>query len=454
MNVLMGKIKIQLLSRRSIQITAILASLCVIMSFVGIEKYMLLQEATQDYIACEEAARKLQQGSDTLTKQVRLATATGEQKYIDAYFEEANVTRSRETAIDEFTDLNGSSDAINKLNQAMIVSDDLMQTEYYAIRLVEESSHMPTSRWPKEILVTKLLPEDEKLSDVGKMDKAQHMVTGVNYENTKDEISEKIMSALNTLIDESMERQQQEFGNLSKLMIFIGTCGILFVVMVLLYCTVMSYGIVKPLLFYNKSIKEGLISPVQGVMELQALAENYNKIYKEKSEKEMVMKYQAEHDPLTDLLNRRSFTHILEFLEDKESKFSLIIADVDFFKEVNDTYGNEKGDQILQNVAALLKKSFRPTDYVCRIGGDEFAVIMIDTPSDAKPVIEKKIHEINSNLMLTKGDLPQVSISAGVAFFEQKDRNGDLFSKADKALYYIKENGRCGCAFYPLTDKE
>ena len=90
------------------------------------------------------------------------------------------------------------------------------------------------------------------------------------------------------------------------------------------------------------------------------------------------MKHQAEHDPLTELLNRRSFDKILKLYEEDESSFALILADVDTFKSINDTCGHAAGDRILKKVAALLQSMFRSVDYVCRIGGDEFAIIMVD----------------------------------------------------------------------------
>lgn len=84
-----GNLKIRTLGNWSLGITAVLAILCIAMSILGFRKYEVLQSSTRDYIACEAAAQRFQTGSDTLTRQVRLAAATGEQTYIDAYFEEA-----------------------------------------------------------------------------------------------------------------------------------------------------------------------------------------------------------------------------------------------------------------------------------------------------------------------------------------------------------------------------
>lgn len=125
-----GKIKIRSVSNWNIVTTIILAILCVSVSLFGFTQYAVLRSAMQDYISCESAAHELQDGSDTLTKQVRLAAATGDFSYIDAYFEEANVTRSREKALEDLAALDDSSDAIQALQEALLASVNLMQTEY------------------------------------------------------------------------------------------------------------------------------------------------------------------------------------------------------------------------------------------------------------------------------------------------------------------------------------
>ncbi len=165
------------------------------------------------------------------------------------------------------------------------------------------------------------------------------------------------------------------------------------------------------------------------------------------------MKYQAEHDPMTGVLNRGSFDQILKSTVKDKRNFALILADIDNFKNVNDTYGHIVGDTILKRVSKLLAEAFRSIDHVCRIGGDEFAVIMMDLTSDFQYVIENKIAEINNELV-TNGDLPPVSLSVGAAFTDKENPNENLFNDADKALYYVKNSGRKGCHIYSSKDRK
>ena len=104
----------------------------------------------------------------------------------------------------------------------------------------------------------------------------------------------------------------------------------------------------------------------------------------------MLIRHKAEHDLLTDLLNRGSFDKLLDLYEKGDAPFALIIVDVDSFKTVNDTYGHTEGDAILKKVSGLLLSAFRSIDYVCLIGGDEFAVIMVEMTSELKYTIQEK----------------------------------------------------------------
>lgn len=202
------------------------------------------------------------------------------------------------------------------------------------------------------------------------------------------------------------------------------------------------------MIIYDDSIQRGEIFPVVGALELQKLAETYNRVYQENQETQKLIRHQAEHDALTELLNRGSYERILDIYETGDSPFALILIDVDTFKSVNDTYGHAMGDIILQKVATLLKRTFRSIDYVCRIGGDEFAIIMVEMTSDLKYTIEEKIEAVNETLSKEVDGVPAVSLSVGVAFSDRDNAEDNIFKDADKALYYIKEHGRHGCKIF------
>ena len=121
------------------------------------------------------------------------------------------------------------------------------------------------------------------------------------------------------------------------------------------------------------------------------------------------------------------------------------------FKDVNDTYGHTVGDQLLQKVAAAIDYHFRATDYVCRIGGDEFAVILTEVTPQNRAIIEAKLKLIADDLRDTSDGLPVATLSAGIAFSSDIEPGENIYHAADKALYDAKHKGRDTHSFYGDT---
>lgn len=442
------KIKIQYVSRWSIVLTVVVAMLFIFTSAQGVQKFSQSEAMTKQYISCENAATQFQDASDYLTEQVRLFAMTGKNEYMNLYFEEVEFTRNRDHALEELQKYFSGSEILNSLEDALDESSTLMETEYYAMRLVCEATGKAEAAWPEAIRNVKLSAEDQRAASDKKMEKAQKLVSDDEYQKTKKEISSKVSQCTNSLLRMTRNSQKEstkEFSNLCK-NLEIGT-GVLVALMIAISIMIRIL-VVKPLLLYNESIKKGKIFPVVGAAELQKLAETYNQVYLENQETQKLIRHQAEHDALTGLLNRGSYEKLLKVYETDEKPFALILVDVDTFKSVNDTYGHAVGDAILKRVSDLLTKAFRSIDYVCRIGGDEFAVIMVEMTTDLAYTIEEKIAAVNEQLSVEEGNMPSVSLSVGVAFADRKNPGESIFKDADKALYYVKENGKHGCHFY------
>ncbi len=153
-------------------------------------------------------------------------------------------------------------------------------------------------------------------------------------------------------------------------------------------------------------------------------------------------------DDLTGLHNRRYFNERLSDETERAPKYgdivSLIMCDIDHFKNVNDTYGHPRGDLVLRWVAEVLQKSLRKTDIISRYGGEEFAILLMNTgKTEALNIAEKLRQSIekaafgNSN-----GDI-RITLSFGVASLGSDSNSPEgLIMKADKALYFAKARGR------------
>ena len=154
-------------------------------------------------------------------------------------------------------------------------------------------------------------------------------------------------------------------------------------------------------------------------------------------------------DTLTGLSNRRAMDQGLTRLLRSHTPFALMHIDLDFFKQVNDTYGHAAGDRVLQMVAQAMLSITRKGDLVARVGGDEFVVILEGLTDRARlgELATRLIHRVEQPVSVDGKDC-QVSASIGIAIGGQRGGTGaDLLEQADVALYAAKRNGRSQYAF-------
>jgi len=152
----------------------------------------------------------------------------------------------------------------------------------------------------------------------------------------------------------------------------------------------------------------------------------------------------ARRDPLTDVANRRAFfgTYEAMFSQAKadETPFSLIMADIDHFKLVNDNHGHQVGDRVIQSVADVMKSMLRSSDAVCRYGGEEFCVVLAETPIDGAELVAERLR---GRIEVPGFTEVPVTVSLGVSSIEfGAETFADLIEQADQSLYSSKEAGR------------
>lgn len=159
-------------------------------------------------------------------------------------------------------------------------------------------------------------------------------------------------------------------------------------------------------------------------------------------------------DDLTQIPNRRYFFDIANktfFLSKRnEEIFSILYMDIDFFKNVNDTYGHQEGDKVLKLLASIIDKDIRKTDTFARVGGEEFIILLNNTNEEQAIIfaekIRKKIEDITYTINKNKLN---ITISLGISQYYKEDKSLDnLLSRADEALYEAKNTGRNKSAIY------
>lgn len=179
------------------------------------------------------------------------------------------------------------------------------------------------------------------------------------------------------------------------------------------------------------------------------LAESRQEVVKLQQSLEAI-RFESLMDDLTTLANRKHFDHSLDRLlmqsETTEERFSLLMTDIDFFKNFNDTWGHQTGDQVLRLVALAVKQNVKGQDIACRYGGEEFAIILPGTNLRQSVIVGEHIREAVMSKELVKRstgeNLGRITISVGVSTWRPGDTAHSLISRADAALYAAKHGGR------------
>jgi diguanylate cyclase (GGDEF)-like protein/PAS domain S-box-containing protein len=163
---------------------------------------------------------------------------------------------------------------------------------------------------------------------------------------------------------------------------------------------------------------------------------------------EKKLRYLADYDPLTSLLNRRSFTKRVDYEIKRchryKSDLSYLIIDIDKFKLINDTYGHLTGDAVLKAFAKKISGILRETDFIGRIGGEEFAVVLPGTGITAADEMGERIRkQIAEHTVQYNNVSINYTVSIGVSVFALKEEcMNEAFNRADSALYHAKNTGR------------
>lgn len=404
------------------------------------------QAATQQIIHSESESANLQVASDYLTDQIRLFVVNGKKEFLDNYFEEANVTKRRDKALEALKTARGESAAFVELQNAMNASVKLMLLEYHAARLAAEAYGYDLSIFPNEVRYYPL-PEDEAaLSPQEKKALATNLVFGDAYKRVKDYIYAQMISCLQNLKQDILNEQETVSRALKNQVFFEHVLTALLIALLLGIVYLTSRLVIFPLQKCIQQIHQEEAIPVKGTSEIRFLAKTYNKMREANLLQRKQLSYEATHDKLTDLYNRRGFEALLDVLD--LSYAAVLLVDLDNFKAVNDTYGHNAGDKVLTKLSHALLEQFGDDGFVCRFGGDEFVVVMENTPPAMQEYLSEKILAINETLKDSEKDgVAPISISVGVSFCNGSADVEKLLKHADASLYEAKETGKGNVCF-------
>ncbi len=214
---------------------------------------------------------------------------------------------------------------------------------------------------------------------------------------------------------------------------------------------------------FDPQITDIVVDMIDSGYELKSMVNNYESdmtqfgnaiLHRVISEYTDEIKIEAQKDALTGLWDRKyTESAVNEYLERDGGSGVMYMIDMDNFKQINDLFGHIKGDEVLVKFADVIRKNSNEDDILCRIGGDEFIVFSKGKPGAINPKAkaDKIIQNIKNEILINGFDF---SASIGIALAPNDGNNfTELYNNSDKALYYVKQNGKGGSHFYSDVDE-
>jgi len=216
----------------------------------------------------------------------------------------------------------------------------------------------------------------------------------------------------------------------------------------------------KPIQTIIAAIQDNGLPNYKGIYEFEFLSDVIREAKLKEQEKQIEMSYQATHDELTGLINRREFERRLKSaLDDSQvqaAAHTIFYLDLDQFKIINDTCGHHAGDALLQQLTRLLKDKLRSHDVLARLGGDEFGVLLLDCPAEPALRVAESLRQTVSEFRFAwKDKLFTVGVSIGLLTFSDDALSlDDILAIVDGACYIAKDKGRNRIHVYHPGDDE
>lgn len=217
MNKLTRETKMDIVNIVMIVISCILYGLMIYAMIQVSRQYDIMLTSTNNYISSVEDAGQMSDASSYLTDQVHHYVIELDPQHVDNYFEEVHVTRRRENALENLKSF-ADETAINAMQETLDRSNELMETEIYAMRLIAEAQDEDLSTFPEEVQKMRLMAEDRELDSEEKIDKAQAMVFGEFYHESREEIMADVAGFLTTVIGDTHQKQKNSILKMHRIM--------------------------------------------------------------------------------------------------------------------------------------------------------------------------------------------------------------------------------------------
>ena len=432
-----GGIRLSHLNIILICVGLVLAAFMAVSMYRTTDSVKGIVDFTDNYLSKQQTGGKLRDIAAGMAEQAAAFVRSGEPGPTMSYEGQRDTINAQ---LDQYIPETSNSEAANdEFQKAVDAFRTQCATEERAMRLVADTLPRPLfEALPAFLQEKELSADDRALSPEEKKALAASLLAAEEYTSLQETIrygvdrSHRLSSEEGQIqADKSLARVRAIVSNQSILILLL--LGVAVIALLL-----NRQLIISPIRKCVESLDR--MQPIQekGCYEMRHLARVYNEVLKDNEEKKEALAYTATHDALTGVFNRAAFDRTYRKLE-KQAHVGLIIVDVDHFKQYNDIYGHDIGDQVLCRAVEEMKRNFRSVDHISRIGGDEFCIIMPGSDHCQAGMICDKIRKINQELKENHGDLPPVTITAGIAFWDRPYPQGSLFKDADSALLDMKK---------------
>lgn len=433
----------------SFVVIVILVSVLIVITNVVVQtKQGEASKSQSTFLACNDAANTLQKQSDLLTLSVSNYVDTQDKGSLDEYYQIID-KKLRENEIIKAEKYNVDC---TTLREALSLSDELAIRETHAFALIA-SANDNLDEMPVQVKNYSLSQDEIKMTRAKKIDVAQKLIHSKEYSGFKHGIYAKINKFEKEVLKKTENKVLKETDEIEQSIRTLHVVAMVGDILVIIIAIILYKKVTVVLGKYVKSISNNEYIEESGTSELRYLASEFNKYLDTKNKEQMELRQRADIDPLTQVASRRAFEEFVNSrLSQNNSKGAFIFIDVDDFKNINDAYGHDAGDEVLKKLASEVKSKLQRKNFVGRFGGDEFIIWLDGLDENDAEYVETKLDTLNNALLNSNVLNIGFSISAGIYFCKSGENFEDVLKYADSALYEKKRNGKKGYSFYKAKE--
>jgi len=421
------------------------------------------QEVTESRLRSITFANQLMDASDSLSAQLWRFGATGEVNYGYSFLDRLNEGHFPREDLDELYTPEGLfDDELYYLKQAKQISNQLMEKELWALRLLFEAEGVETL--PPEVAAVELSPKEQTASKAEKARLARNFIFGDQYARRKTELKQNIRSFQESQRNMIRMEQMQSDSKGERYLDLNMMMGFLIISWLLILQVGMYLLLIRPVSHYSERLlqqsEEGMdYAPLdlQGSHEMKNLGLAFNNVLTQLQEAKVLLQRQNEEltvlsktDHLTKVLNRLAMENYMESLLEEyrgtDWPIGIIMLDLDHFKSFNDAYGHPAGDDALRHVADILSRLVdQKGGLISRMGGEEFFILLPGQGEEAVGALADELLVAVRESKIVVGQSTKKNLTVSMGSYVYRGGNETLkmlYTYADKALYAAKKQGR------------